>query len=720
MNFLVLGLSQIEKAQRSLVGGKAAAISKMYFNSLKVPKTLCITTEAFEKYIKTTGLSDKIIMEYYRKEFDDMRWEEIWDLSLRIKNMFLNTPIPAEIHSELEFEIESFFDNKAVVVRSSSIEEDSAKYSFAGIHESYVNIKGVDSILKHIKLVWASLFSDSAILYRKEIGLDVNSSKMAVVLQEFVNGERSGVAFSRSPDSDANMMIESVYGLNQGLVDGTVEPDRWILRRKDGQIISFTPAVRDKILIPDKTGISVSSLSCKRKNKPPLTENQVHGVYVMCSNAERVFDSAQDTEWSYLKRTLYCLQSRPITTNTFADEDRQRQWYLSLKRSLENLKELRFEIETKLIPQMENAAFAMENTDVYSLNDNDLSDELSERKNAFDKWRDIYWDKFIPFAHGVRLFGEVYNRNMSPEDPYEFTQLLTNTKMKSLERNRMLKKMAVFYKSVLISGVNSKTAKKRFERMLDDFLVQFGDCMWGLDKINNKKAIIELIKQMAAGYKKNIESPKNTKKLLKAFIDSFDEDDKSYAYEILDLARTSYQLRDDDNIYLGKIEGQMNAAFEESRKRLGERTEIQQQNLNIEEAIIALKDPSYRPPAKKDSKPDIRNFTVRSRQLTGQASSQGLAKGRARIIRCREDVFKFKTGEILVCDAIDPNMTFIVPMAAGIVERRGGMLIHGAIIAREYGLPCITGVPNAVDLIENGQEITVDGYLGIVTLKKGR
>ena len=61
-------------------------------------------------------------------------------------------------------------------------------------------------------------------------------------------------------------------------------------------------------------------------------------------------------------------------------------------------------------------------------------------------------------------------------------------------------------------------------------------------------------------------------------------------------------------------------------------------------------------------------------------------------------------------------MTFIVPLSAGIVEKRGGMLIHGAIIAREYGLPCVTGVPDVTSLLTNGREITVDGYLGIVTL----
>jgi phosphoenolpyruvate synthase/pyruvate phosphate dikinase len=69
-----------------------------------------------------------------------------------------------------------------------------------------------------------------------------------------------------------------------------------------------------------------------------------------------------------------------------------------------------------------------------------------------------------------------------------------------------------------------------------------------------------------------------------------------------------------------------------------------------------------------------------------------------------------------VCDAVDPNMTFVVPLAAAIVERRGGMLIHGSIIAREYGIPCVTGVPNAATLINTGDNITVDGYLGIVTV----
>ena len=93
-----------------------------------------------------------------------------------------------------------------------------------------------------------------------------------------------------------------------------------------------------------------------------------------------------------------------------------------------------------------------------------------------------------------------------------------------------------------------------------------------------------------------------------------------------------------------------------------------------------------------------------------------MAFGKARVVLDSSDLFHFKSGEILVCDAVDPNMTFVVPLAAGIVERRGGMLIHGAIIAREYGIPCVTGVPDAAKLIRTGDRITVDGHLGIVII----
>ena len=100
----------------------------------------------------------------------------------------------------------------------------------------------------------------------------------------------------------------------------------------------------------------------------------------------------------------------------------------------------------------------------------------------------------------------------------------------------------------------------------------------------------------------------------------------------------------------------------------------------------------------------------------GQPAAPGLASGRVRIIRDAEGLGRFQAGEVLVCDAIQPVMTHLVPLASAIVERRGGMLIHGAIIARELGIPCANGIANASQVLEDGDVVTVDGYLGIVTV----
>jgi phosphohistidine swiveling domain-containing protein len=115
----------------------------------------------------------------------------------------------------------------------------------------------------------------------------------------------------------------------------------------------------------------------------------------------------------------------------------------------------------------------------------------------------------------------------------------------------------------------------------------------------------------------------------------------------------------------------------------------------------------------------VESGRIRPRQLTGQPAGPWLAMGRARVVRSHADLADFAQGEILVCDAVDPNMTFVVPLAAAVVERRGGMLIHGAIIAREYGLPCVSGIPDATSLVQSGDLLTVDGYLGILTVGSG-
>ncbi|UCF83099.1 MAG: hypothetical protein JSV50_18250 [Desulfobacteraceae bacterium] len=721
---LVLDLHSINEQERLRVGGKGFALAEMAQKGLRVPEAVCITTEAYNEYVVSTGVRDQIVLELYRKAFEDMRWEEIWDISLRIRGLFIKTPIPPDLRDVLIPAIKSRFLRKAVSVRSSAPGEDSSKTSFAGLHESFVNISGEVPILDNIRLVWASLWSDRALLYRKELGLDVKKSAMAVIIQEMVLGERSGVAFGKNPIDESQAVVEAVYGLNQGLVDGRVEPDRWILNRKTGVIISHSPSRREKALKPAPEGVRLVSLSAGLKSKPPLEEGEIKEVYGLAVKAESLFGAPQDVEWTYKRDILHSLQARPITAGPSSEDD-ERRWYLSLHRSFDNLKELRTKIEKELIPAMEEESSQLAHRTITGLSDAELADEIEYRKRIHEKWLDTYKRDCIPFAHGMRLFGQIYNDVVHPKDPFEFMELLVGAKMVSIERNRMLENMASRIRRdrhlrVCLRQNKIEECDSKFRKIFNTFFEKFGDLSWGDARFGqDSHALLQFLLKMASRPPaKGRPKVKDMRTLQDKFLSRFDRDQRPYAAEMLDLARASYRFRDDDNTYLGKIEGQWLAALEEGRRRIGKRCKMDTASVEAEQIIKALNDETETPTACVLPEAGLieGEFKIKARQLVGQPAGPGIAFGTARVVQDPSDLFKFKTGEVLVCDSVDPNMTFVVPLAAGIVERRGGMLIHGAIIAREYGIPCVTGVADAAKLIRTGDRVTLDGHLGIVII----
>ena len=291
------------------------------------------------------------MLELHRKDFKDMRWEEVWDAALRIRGMFLNKALPDDLDRVLRKNMAMFSDGTPVVVRSSAPGEDSAGASFAGLHESYVNVSGIDDILNHIRLVWSSLWSDAAMLYRRELALDPVKSSMAVVVQDMVEGDVSGVCFGKAPHDSSIGIIEAVYGLNQGLVDGMIEPDRWTFERRSKKVTHHVPPERKEYIIPAEEGVTRTGLPEEIAVDPPLNPERCQTVIKTVLELERLFETPQDVEWTFKNDYLFILQSRPISTLK-TDQNDKRSWYLSLKRSFDNLQELRTGIENELIPEM--------------------------------------------------------------------------------------------------------------------------------------------------------------------------------------------------------------------------------------------------------------------------------------------------------------------------------------------------------------------------------
>lgn len=718
-------IQQVEPRDGARFGGKALALANLCRRGFPLPETMCISVDAYWQFVRSAGLRERILLELHRKHFGDMRWEEIWDAALRIRSFFLRAPFPPVLAKELSTRLGECFGQRPVAVRASVPEEDNGKASFVGLHDSFLNVQGARAMLDRIRLVWASLWSDRALLYRQELGLDIERSAMAVVVQAMVAGDRSGVALSRDPQNARQAVVEAVYGLNEGLADGTVEPDRWLLDRRTGRVVAHHPPVRRQYAVrPVGTGTALRPLAKELADQPPLSAEQTRQVWNLARQAEQECGSPRDLEWTYREDQLFALQCRPATVLAPDDE---RSWYLNLKRSYGNLRQLHARITGELIPEMAAVAAALASVALADLPPALLADELRKRRVAVDHWRQVYRHAFIPFAHGVRLFAQVYNDMVKPQNPYEFLSLLADTGLWSVRRNQALQRLA--HQANREGGALAALASDRLDRApasfrlaVEGFLAEFGSMFdrLGIGEMRERH-LADLLREFG---RHPVRVPNASRQdLVAAFVGSFPATDRERANDLLELARTSYRLRDDDNLHLGQIEAELARAVRLARERL--RLILGDRAASVPEEIIPLllrdaRETAVLPEPTTVAPPTSgqgESHPVAARQLVGEPAGPGLVSGVARVLTSPADFFSFQGGEILVCDTIDPNLSFVVPLAAGIVESQGGMLIHGAIIAWEYGLPCVTGIADATKLIPDGARVTVDGYLGSVTVE---
>lgn len=682
---MIIPINKITPEDAPIIGGKAANLAKLISLGYRVPKGFCISTHIYRKFLDITGLNNRINIELNRGNMDTMRWEELWDTSLRIRNFFNTTPLPEEIHDLLLEKLKNW--TCPFAVRSSAPGEDSSNSSFAGLHDSYVDIREEIDILEKIKLVWSSLWSDSALLYRKELNLNIYKSSMGVIIQEMISGEVSGVAFSKNPlNGEEKIIIEAVEGLNQKLVNGETEPCRWIINRRNDEVESVTESIESSSVLLDKKKIKLLSVTLKK--------------------LEEEFNFPIDLEWTLRSGDLYLLQVRPITTIYTSNSEEKpwemgdkRPWYRSLTLTFTTLEKMKRYIEEDIFPKMKKAAIQLESIKLEAMNEEELNIEIERRQQIYNKWKDIYWKDLIPFAHGVRLFAQAYNDTIKPVDPYEFTRLLSSEDLISLRRNKELRE--------LISHINSNkkiredlsnnqmgNLDKKFKIKMKAFLKRYETSTFKGEKIFvDNHEFIDFLLNSSKGFNERIFS--SPKELEEEFLLKFTPFDGK---RILGVARASWKFRDNDNLYLGRIEASVLEALHFKREKF---------HWNDEAEDIFLHSTSQK---------NHKNKELSVRRFTGQPASPGIGSGNARIISSPKEIFHFKKGEVLICDSLDPNMTFIVPLASAIVERRGGMLIHGAIIAREYGIPCVTGVVEASKSIKLGDYVIVDGYLGTVSI----
>lgn len=354
-----------EPSALDIAGGKGANLSLLWNEGFPVPNGFIVTAETFKIYIERTHIRSKIeqILSSQKLDVDDNA--QLQEASQILQNLVKNTPIPEDmalaikeaynalksdgastlsvINDEGKENDVSTSSGKYVAVRSSATAEDLPEASFAGQHDSFINVIGADGVVANVLNCWASLYTARAIFYRAKHHFDHMKVYIAAVVQLMVNSEKAGVMFTANPTTgDLNtMMIEAVYGLGDYLVGGNVNPDSYLVKKDNKEILKKTVKpqyvglyrnlnrmqdgshnlsfgdYKNEEALPNK--YTESNFNEERKIPQAMQMQQVlKDLEIRClahvgTSIELFYNCPQDIEWAF-DGELYITQARNITT----------------------------------------------------------------------------------------------------------------------------------------------------------------------------------------------------------------------------------------------------------------------------------------------------------------------------------------------------------------------------------------------------------------------
>ena len=299
-------------------GGKAANLARITRQGFPVPAWFCLSACAFDTFVDQHRLRDHLAPS-----------ADLDDFARRVEELFLSNALPAQLEDELFAAIESInLHDTFLAVRSSGIDEDSPTASFAGQFSSFLYQKGREAVIDSVRRCWASGFSARALIYRQQQGLPIDDIRVAVVIQEMIDAETSGVAFSRDPTAPLerdNMVVDAVYGLGEGLVGGALEADHFTVDRSSLAVDATIACKPEAYRRREQGGIHLVTVPAADRERPCLSDQQVATVAHQVARLEDLMGSPQDCEWAFDGNgRLFILQTRPITTlppESFYDRD---------------------------------------------------------------------------------------------------------------------------------------------------------------------------------------------------------------------------------------------------------------------------------------------------------------------------------------------------------------------------------------------------------------
>ncbi len=299
-------------------GGKGANLYKLSRRGLPVPKWIGIPSSVFSAFKLQMGLEPRI-QDILKQTPGQLSFK---DASDQITRLLRSTVLPDAIVAILSEAYEALgigeSTTKLVSVRSSAADEDGSKHSFAGQLSSFLYVKGKDDVLKFVLECWASGYTERGLSYRHINQMPLqNEIKVAVILQEMVLADKSGVLFTVDPvtQNPENLTISSVFGVGEGLVSGALDSDTFVVSKRDAQVVEKTIVEKRIKFNRGSSGeTKEEEVPAEQIALPSLTDREISLLCDISARIESIYSLPQDVEFAFADGNAYVLQARPITS----------------------------------------------------------------------------------------------------------------------------------------------------------------------------------------------------------------------------------------------------------------------------------------------------------------------------------------------------------------------------------------------------------------------
>ena len=300
-------------ATLALVGGKGVSLARMARQGLPVPPGFLITTDAYRAFVEANALQAPIIA----LASNAARPRE--ETSTEIRALFDSAAIPAKVMEQIQRSFGDLTqapgDKSPLAARSSATAEDLPGASFAGQHDSFLNLRGEQALLDAVKRCWSSLWTARAMEYRARQGIEPSAVWMAVIVQQMIDAESSGVLFTANPMTGARdqVVLNASWGLGEAIVGGSVTPDHLVVDKATDAIREIKIGDKAVMTVLSDTGTVERDVEENRRRASVLNAAQITELVVLGRAIEWLYGAPQDIEWCLANTKMYIVQARPIT-----------------------------------------------------------------------------------------------------------------------------------------------------------------------------------------------------------------------------------------------------------------------------------------------------------------------------------------------------------------------------------------------------------------------